>query len=132
MEGFKKVAEWKLDYSDTDIKLDIEWLEENCKDEKGVYIFTTKIPIFRLGGVTNIIYIGAASVTLKSRLNNYKSHSGRTNKRIREILMRFLSNNHRVQVYFKRTQEPEKEEEQLLRKFEEKYLELPPGNRAGG
>jgi len=96
----------------------------------GVYIIRTDKSFGRLKGSSDILYIGKTNAKggFKTRMKQYfnPGPSQLTNIRIKN----FLSNNRVfMEISFLKNNDPESLERDLLKKYVEEHLELPPFNR---
>ena len=107
------------------------------EDKSGVYIFSLSEEICRLRGKTDILYIGATSSGLKSRIDKYlkANETQKTNLRISKFCKKLLLDGKRINLLFikcENEKDPKKLESDLLKEFEEEHWELPPFNRQEG
>ena len=126
MRGFERIGEWILN-GNNNLNYNLEQQRQRC-----VYAFVLSDYFGRLKGCSDILYIGKTEQGLESRLKEYKNHSGETNKRVRRALIKLLESGYRVYIYAKETNDAGKEEEKLLKMYENDHLELPPLNRQRG
>jgi hypothetical protein len=117
-------------------KLTIEEnMEENIHNKKGVYVIKGKIPIGRIKGKSDIIYIGQGS--LKGRLYAILGYFyGKSNERTwphtaKKEIFRLLSEEKKnLFISYRTTKSCKKLEKRLLHKYEKDHIELPPLNKA--
>lgn len=107
-----------------------EGILERSTLDIGVYIIRTDKSFGRLKGSSDILYIGKTNTKggFKTRMKQYfnPGPSQLTNIRINN----FLNNNHVfMEILFLKDNDPESLERDLLKKYMEEHLELPPFNR---
>ncbi len=101
-----------------------------AKDNAGiVYIWYTEAQIQRLKGTSNIIYIGQTKNSFYTRHYRYAAVEGSLSnwERYEHIIKTFGP----IRVAIKVVSEPREREAELIRKYFEQHLELPPVNASG-
>jgi len=103
--------------------------EEARKDYGIVYFFMSEIPIPRVRGESNILYIGKTNLTLSARYLRYsdKLASNRSGKFYTHI----INNYGGISLGYLITDNPKDVEARYFKKYCETYLEYPPKSKVG-
>ena len=131
-KGFKEVGYWILE----DDELQFYDCRKILPEKPGLYCFVSPIAVPRLCGCSDILYIGETDNLLRRICENYKSPSNgqKTNIRVNDRMKKLLSYVKFVKIYVYigeklNKKELQEKQEELLKKYEEDHMELPPFNR---
>jgi len=94
-----------------------------------VYFFMSEIPIPRVSGESNILYIGKTKQTINKRYSQYsdKLASNRSGMFYKHIIENYGG----IKMGYLRTDTPRETEREFFSKYCETHLEFPPKSKVG-
>lgn len=110
---------------------------DTIPEKPGIYFIYTNKEFPRLHGSTNIVYIGRTKTSLLKRLKTFpegfEAIKQKAEYKKRRAIKRFWNLQQagfKLYYSFRETDDPIKEEQKEIAKFEAEHLELPPLNHS--
>ncbi len=101
-----------------------------AKNAKGVvYFFMSEIPIPRVHGKSNILYIGKTIQTINKRYFKYSEHLANAKNGI--FYKHIIENYGGLKMGYVITKTPRETENIFFNKYHQTYLEFPPKSKVG-
>jgi len=94
-----------------------------------VYFFMSEIPITRVNGKSNILYIGKTIQTIKKRYFKYSEHLANSKNGV--FYKHIIKNYGGLKMGYIVTNTPRETEREFFNKYCQTYLEFPPKSKIG-
>ena len=102
---------------------------DEAKVKNVVYFFMSEIPVPRVLGESNILYIGKTEQTIRRR---YLQHSDKlANNRSGRFYKHIINNYGGLKMGYIETDTPKETEKKYFDQYCEEYLEFPPKSKVG-